>query len=64
MKMSTEHWRNDVDTERKPVNMTLSTEYLTWIDPESNAGLCGERPASKHKIGLNKHEKIQLLPNR
>jgi hypothetical protein len=25
---------------------TLSTTNLTWIDPDANPGLCGERPAT------------------
>jgi hypothetical protein len=25
---------------------TLSTTNPTWIDPDSNPGLCGERPAT------------------
>jgi len=43
---------------------TVSTKYLTWIDPESNSGLRGDRPASKRKIRFNKHAEIQLLRNR
>jgi hypothetical protein len=46
------HQWNEIDrgkptTRRKPCpSATLSTTNLTWTDPGSNPGLCGERPAT------------------